>query len=225
MAVAGYSIPDSGCWTPLEKTNKRAERVFSRRAAVSAEGKIKNIGITEWWKDGGRRRQPASLKLRRAKEDRLKKGGATITKAAMLKGRNSANRGRRKIDRVIHEPKLYWPSKTSSKTPTSGGRSFTIVFQRISRLISKYAWIRRCHIPMMSAHGIRGSSLRVSFETWLAASPITSTALRRANTSLRSFSREPRFSPFANDWACLAASSICCRRIRSSLCILNLRGL
>jgi len=32
-----YWILDAGCWTPLEKTNKRAERVFSRRAAVNAE--------------------------------------------------------------------------------------------------------------------------------------------------------------------------------------------
>jgi hypothetical protein len=71
------------------------------------------------------------------REDRLKNGRVTITKAAMLEGRNSANRGRRKIDRVIHEPKLYWPSKISSKTPTRGGKSFAIVFQRTSRLISK----------------------------------------------------------------------------------------
>jgi hypothetical protein len=36
----------------MEKTNKRAEGIFSRRAAVNAEGKIRNIGIAEWWKEG-----------------------------------------------------------------------------------------------------------------------------------------------------------------------------
>ena len=44
---AGFWILDPGCWTPMEKRSKRAEGIFSRRAAVNAEGKIRNDGIVE----------------------------------------------------------------------------------------------------------------------------------------------------------------------------------
>jgi len=56
MPDSGCWILEPGCWTPTEKTNKRAEEIFSRRAAVNAEGKIRDIGMVEGWKN--RRPEP-----------------------------------------------------------------------------------------------------------------------------------------------------------------------
>jgi hypothetical protein len=39
-------------WMLEAKTNKSAEGIFSRRAAVNAEGKIRKIGRMEWWMNG-----------------------------------------------------------------------------------------------------------------------------------------------------------------------------
>jgi len=58
-----------------------------------------------------------------------------------------------------------------SSSSRSGGRSCFTVSQRISKSAVSYSWIKRWRMPIIFGHGICGFFSRVSWVTWLAASP------------------------------------------------------
>ncbi len=59
----------------------------------------------------------------------------------------------------------------------NGGRPDDTVLQRMSKSMSKYAWVRRWRMPMIFDQGIRGLACRISSESLIAASPMISISL------------------------------------------------
>src|SRR3990167_4156271 len=112
--------------------------------------------------------------------------------------------------------------KRFSSAVIKGGISWVMVLHRMSRLMSKYAWIRRFRMPTMSSHGTCGCLFRVSSDTLVAASPTISMHFTRESASIRLESKSGRDLPLTNSRASFAASSICRRRTRSGFGVLHL---